>query len=148
MKKYLFAVALILNGCASLPLSPSDLKPSPTRSSEIATQEAILPNTSYELVSKRMNDYATQCLNITRKVSCGQNCESTIKFTPVIVVEKQKLILYLKRNGFYIMMAEALTNGKTQQIAVHGFDSFQHGYTTQATIDWLSDRKKVCPRLQ
>jgi hypothetical protein len=74
-------------------------------------------------------------------------------------MEKNKLILYLQKkggtgqmgampaDGVYLMMAEALTNGKTQQIAVHGFDTVSEGFTTQATIDWLSDRKKECPRL-
>jgi hypothetical protein len=158
MKKLLIAL-FILSGCAQLPVSPQELKPSPTRASGIATQEAILPNTSYDQILKRMQDYSAKCLRITREVSCGRGCSNSIQYTPTILMEKNKLILYLQKkggtgnigampkDGVYLLMAESLTNGKTQQITVHGFDTVSVGFTTQATIDWLSDRKKECPRL-
>ncbi len=152
----LFCVCFL--SCTQLPVSPEDLKPSPERHTSIQTQEAILPNTTATQMYVRMREYADKCLNTWREVSCGDNCKTLIKFTPTIVKEKNKTTLYLQRkggvvhhetpmNGIYLMMAESLTNGKIQQLKVHGFESLQYGFTTQATVDWLSDRKKECPKL-
>jgi hypothetical protein len=157
MKK-LAILFLLLAGCAHLPVSPAELRPGPERNPEIATQEAILPNTSFAQMLQRMQVYSEQCLNGWHDVDCGRNCKTLVKFTGTIVRRKTTLTLFLQkkggytqseapRDGVYLMMAEALTNGRTQQLTVHGFDSLIHGYTTQSTIDWLADRKKVCPKL-
>jgi hypothetical protein len=60
MKKLILTL-FIFGGCAQLPVSPKELKPSPTRATGIATQEAILPNTSYDQILKRMQDYSAKC---------------------------------------------------------------------------------------
>jgi len=158
MNKFL-GVVIFLVGCAHLPVSPAELKPSPERNPDIHTQEAILPNTSFDQMYKRMKDYSDKCLNTWRENDCGRNCKNMVKYTPTLVMQRNKLTLFLQEkgktqqfgdtpmNGVYIMMAESFTNGKTQQLTVHGFEGARYGSTTQPTIDWLAGRKNECPKL-
>lgn len=159
MKKFITLFAIMISGCAALPKNPNDLLPSPSRLKSISTQEAILPNTTHEQIFKRMKDYANKCLLVTKKIDCGRNCKpSIVQFTPTIVNEPNRITLLLQKkgssaqlkspdkNGVYLMMAESKNNGSAQQIIIHGMDSFQHGYTTQPTMDWLADKKKKCPK--
>ena len=160
MKLRILCSVFAVFGCAGLPITPEELGPSAGRLPAIKTQEAILPNITYEQMFLRMKTYAEKCLNFSRKVPCGKRCvPSTVRFTPTIITDKNRVTLYLQKkgggmamrkaqtNGFYLMSAQALTNGSGQQLMIHGVDNPQHGFITQPTMDWLADKKKVCPKL-
>lgn len=159
--KILFPLTLLvfLTACTTLPTSPEELSAA-NRMPAVKTQEAILPNTSYDMMFSRMKAYASACLNFTRTIPCSGNCKPTkIRFTPTIITDKNRLTMYLQKkggaisskrlhkDGFYLMSVHALTNGSSQQLIIHGVDTSQHGFTTQATMDWLAGKKNLCPKL-
>jgi hypothetical protein len=156
MKKLI--VFFMAVGCTHLPSSPEELRTS--NSPSISTQEAILPNTSYEQMFQRMREYADQCLKVSRTITCKKPCTPTVvAFTPTLLTEKNKITLLLQKKGgsgsmerppakgFYIMMAEVLRNGGTLQLMIRGVEGFQNSPTTQATMDWLAGKKKICPKI-